>query len=365
MLWGLLLHTATLGDFGAIEAVSTISDWFRMSTFFLVSGFFAVMLHDRYGAGRFLRNRYMALAIPLVTTLLLLNPITLWLVFRFHNGDAFPDFGWMEVLSAVNGTLQGAEGPMIWHLHLWFLISLLFFATMAVPLVPVLAALLARYRVQPTLDRIPRALMPLVVACAVTLSVLVMRLVFKIAIEPVFDSWVIRATLSYWPYFILGMLLFMTPGLWALLHRIDPLTIAASAGVTALALLLKDAAVSSTLTEVFSVAGWELGRCAAIFALLYLFRRFFDKANEKMRSMSRSIYSVYLVHYLTIYALANAFKTVWEVDAGMYFVVVTLTLLITTMLHRHVIEKVDILMFLLNGKVGLRGAVPVPAERAH
>ena len=45
MLFGVLVHTATLQTFGpALEAIPTVSFYFRMGTFFAVSGYFGALL---------------------------------------------------------------------------------------------------------------------------------------------------------------------------------------------------------------------------------------------------------------------------------------------------------------------------------
>ena len=132
MLLGILVHTCTTTDFGRLQLVQPISHNFRMGTFFAVSGFFGALLLTRYPVERFLRERLTALTIPLLTCLVLLNPITLWLVYRLHNAQRpCPALrGLWIVMQSFDGANQ-LSGAIIWHLHLWFLISLAFYCLTA------------------------------------------------------------------------------------------------------------------------------------------------------------------------------------------------------------------------------------------
>jgi len=82
MLFGILVHTGTLAPGLAVsQAVFDISENFRMATFFVISGFFGVLLLDRRGARSFLGHRAQGLAIPFLAGVMLLNPVTLWLIY--------------------------------------------------------------------------------------------------------------------------------------------------------------------------------------------------------------------------------------------------------------------------------------------
>lgn len=130
MIVGILLHVTTLGDFGWLEVLGPVSHNFRMGTFFAVSGFFAALLLDRRSLRGFLGSRLLALG--LAVGLVLLIPLTLWMVHAWRLGPVGPDqLGRIVALSF--DPRNGVGANFDWHLHLWFLISLLCY-TLAAPL---------------------------------------------------------------------------------------------------------------------------------------------------------------------------------------------------------------------------------------
>ncbi|MFN7398974.1 MAG: acyltransferase family protein, partial [Sandaracinobacter sp.] len=127
MLFGLLLHGATIGSNPLFDAVKLTSEHFRMATFFLISGFFTAMVCSRSDLRAYLVNRGRLILVPFVAGVLLLNPVTNWLIQLYHDGGEslvdYIDGGWRLPL----------PGPTVWHLHLWFLISLFVYAVLTPP----------------------------------------------------------------------------------------------------------------------------------------------------------------------------------------------------------------------------------------
>jgi glucan biosynthesis protein C len=60
--------------------------------------------------------------VPFLATLVLCNPPALWLSYNFHNPD-------VSASQFFQGNIvANPAGPHIWHLHLWFLVTLLIYA---------------------------------------------------------------------------------------------------------------------------------------------------------------------------------------------------------------------------------------------
>lgn len=311
MLFGVLVHTATLQTFGpALEAIPTVSFYFRMGTFFAVSGYFGALLLSRRNVATFLRSRVQALGIPLVFGLLVLNPLTFVLIDRFpESGDHFA-----------------------WHLHLWFLVSLLCYTCMAPLLLRLIPAL--------PVPSIPPVLQPVAVALAVTLAVVALRAVFAVALEPLGAPWLVRTTLAYAPYYAMGLVLFRHPQLWARLHRVDPLLI----GLAALAWLPD----GGTLLDIVKR---ELTVCAAFFALLWAFRRLWDFHSPVGGAISNAAYTIYLFHFLFIYLIGNLAVGAFPVGAPWFFALVcTATMAATFAIHVGLVRRSRIVSFVVNGK---------------
>jgi glucan biosynthesis protein C len=194
---------------------------------------------------------------------------------------------------------------------------------------------------------------------AVAIAVLALKVISKFTIEHVTTSWLVHVTLIYWPFFALGLLSYGLPQLWSRLHQPDPLLIA-----LALTLIVLNHAVfpdgQDTLRAAFDRFTWAIGLCAALFTLLWLFKRHGDFDTPATRFLSRSIYSVYLFHYLLIYILAHALAGFDLEPLALYLLIVLGTYLIAFSLHHWVIERSSVLSLLFNGKkIEAPGARPV------
>lgn len=121
MLFGIFVHVGTLSSgAGLSQWIFWISDHFRMGTFFIISGFFAVLIFERRGAIGFLKHRATALLIPFFAALILLNPVTNWLVHLYHNGP-------VGLIDYLAGRAEPGARAANWFLHLWFLVSLIIY----------------------------------------------------------------------------------------------------------------------------------------------------------------------------------------------------------------------------------------------
>jgi len=318
-----------------------------MATFFMISGFLGIMLYRRYGTRRFLGNRMRNLAVPLISSLLLLNPVTLLLVFRYHNAAAWPDAGFPEVWQALNGSIP-ARGRMVWQLHLWFLFSLIAYIC-CVPLVSGGAARLAAWLSGLGLIGWRGGVrVPSVLAFGVTGLIVTMVVLLRLAGPQVSETWLIRATLVYSPFFLLGMMFFCSEFLWQAAQRVDLPLLAVLVLLMAVQQLVP---LSGTIEGALSQVVLALQRCWISFALLALFHRWIDRRNDLSDLLSRSIYTVYLFHYLIIYLLATLWVQVLPMDKTAFVAISVATAMAGILLHSLVIERIPLLNFLFNGKL--------------
>ena len=98
---------------------------FRMQVFFVIAGFFACMLYDRYGATRFVVHRLKRIAVPLLLSMVLIIP--LWKgVFVWGHHVMDPKAEPMSFLAVwVNYYKTGSLSSIVHPAHLWFLQQLL------------------------------------------------------------------------------------------------------------------------------------------------------------------------------------------------------------------------------------------------
>lgn len=355
---GVFLHASHLPGLERLNWIAGMSSMFRMPVFFAISGYFSGLILDRRGVADFLGTRLWLILVPFFSALILLNPPTLALIYDVFNGAQSPGFGYRDILAAVAGR-TAAEGPMIWHLHLWFLISLAVYTA----LTPLLRRSLRRgimSGVSDTLGRAPDWLWPslfaLLMATGLTLVKIGLYALGKLGIGM---PWLIGTTVFNLPFFLLGLYAHTRGGFSALTWRSGLL-------LAAIAFLARQAQSAlggggpdaDALVHPFilhNVTGPFAGvlvRHALSVLVILLSLRLLDFSSRPTRFLSEAIYTVYIWHYLVIYLLAAALVAMGMRSFGLaaYGGIVLATLGLTIMLHHHVIKKIPILNLMFCGK---------------
>ncbi len=345
MLYGILVHAGTLNSaHGLSRTVFTSSDHFRMATFFLISGFFAVMVLNKRGTLAFWKHRALALLLPLAVALVLLNPPTNWLI---QKAD-MPELGFVAFLTGDHGPLPA---PVNWHLHLWFLFSLAIYVALLPAVLPLLR------RLEPAANRLARGQADMVVlalAVIATLGEMAGRVVYGTLAEPVVDgtpvAWLCRGTLQYLPWFLIGALSFFSRPLFEAMHRLSWPALGL-AGALQIGLWLVP--LDGGARVVFEVIAEEMTTFAIAAALFALFRRALSGPSRIVTALNDAVYSVYLFHFLFIYTL-GLFVFPDSLPFVLRFGLVCLgTFVAGFALHHGVIARIPLLRLLFNGKAGL------------
>lgn len=348
MIWGILVHASTLAASPVFDTAARISGFVRMEGFFIISGILSLHLLRKYGSDGLVLKRCATLGIPLLVGLLLLNPLTNYVVYCFHNET-------LSLAAYVTGqTIAHPDGPMVWHLHLWFLFALVAYAIAT----PRLAAITGwiwerarRYRQRPS----PEGLF-LLVSSLVVLACFSGRLVFECLIEPFFPEslwFVCRATLHYLPFFGLGMLLGHSPRLLGSFGRFHWLHLALGA------LLVAGTAVAApnlpgTVAEGLRLASRTYLGLAMAAALFAVARRLFRREHRWVRRFADASYSIYVLHFLAIYLLATLLRPLLGSGDALILAIVPLTFAVTFAFHHAVVARYAPLRALLNGRIPFR-----------
>lgn len=349
MLFGIFVHSASIDfnrEFPLLVFVRDASDLFRMSAFFLISGYFTAFVYARSPQrALYTVSRRDVLLVPFLTALLLLNPVTNWLIYNFHN----PPLGFHEYFFEGGWQLQ-KRGMGNWLLHLWFLVSLIIYAA----LTPLLMWGVQKRRVAALIDdyvsRTGRftiwwnvLLVGLAAVGAQAVYTIVSPLVGGTPVD-----WVTRASLYYFPFFFLGLISFANRDFFERMHAFSWWGIIVFGGLYAIMTYtrIENSALSSV--------GFWLARAGLttflIAGLLDLFRHVADRQSPVLSFLVDASYSFYLFHMMIIYVIANI---MWGYTHDFYVIFWTCVIVGTPVilgLHAILVRPIPLIRFLLNGK---------------
>jgi glucans biosynthesis protein C len=324
--------------------VVAISSHFRMATFFLVAGFFAVMVADRRGYREFYKRRFLALGVPLLVGFFLLNSINIPLK------DAYRAY----FIAHEGVDIVAPTSPPL--LHLWFLASLLFYVTLA----PLFIALLRTPLVTAAAARLSAS--PLLAAAAcflVTLGVVGCCLGVRLVASALEFNFIVRSTFYYMPFFVIGCLLFAHQETARIFYRLDVPSIALAIGLGIAANYLPPESTAGKIADFGSLAA---SQCAITFGLLWFFRRFVNFSNGMTQMLSRSVYTMYILHFLLITIAASIWIRILPTGAAQAFVTAAIVGVIGVLAHVWLVERSAVFAFLLNGKLPDAATKPEPAR---
>lgn len=348
MLYGLLVHGATIAERPLFTMIQASSEYFRMATFFLVSGFFAAMVAARRPAGDFLRHRAWMLLVPLLAGLLLLNPVTNWLTLWAHGYPMrFSEWlggGWRLAAEVLPRHAN-------WHLHLWFLFCLVFYALLT-PGLNRIFRLASVARFGAAVQTRP-ALAPLLLAVGLGGATVLLRGLYDQLPEHAGGShpfqYILMASFGYFPFFALGALAFAERPVFESLHRL-PL----------FGLLLFGAAhaawplVEPELPRAIGRAGHFFFHAAfmlmIVMTILHVARKYFSRGSRWLSMLTDSVYSFYLFHLLLIYAVMVMMLNVTTNPYLIFSAIIVTGYPLLLVFHVNVIARSPFLLWLFNGK---------------
>ncbi|RLJ59465.1 surface polysaccharide O-acyltransferase-like enzyme [Litoreibacter meonggei] len=327
MVFVVVLHAYYLIDYTPAAPFAVFIYNFCMGTFFIISGYVMAATLPHGPIWPHLKDRLRRLAWPLATGLLLVNPLTLAIIHKGFSAD------WAQ--DVLTRTISGRL-----FVHLWFLFSLMGFI-IAVPLI--LRALRSAAWLRVTSVHVP----PAYIATSITLVVVAVQMLVAATVGldlPVpFDGF----TKYAWAY-VAGLALFQHPKAWAAVHNPGPLPFAI-AGLFWLAMVDGWSTPGTTLHHALHAARIASSTAAISFALLWAFRRFFNRTTPIWSFISQGALTTYILQWLTLHALLFPLTALGLQGGALFTALIVCTLAIKLPLHHFLVMRVPILSLLLNG----------------
>jgi len=325
-----------------LEAIAIAIHAFRMPAFFVVAGYFSMLLLGRQATPGFLRERLRRTLLPTLAVLLTFNLVQVW---------------FLAPAGASTGFWHGALLPALlrgdWLGHLWFLVDLALYCIVLAALRPRLGALadgrwrarLARPQALPLLLA-TAALVPLGSAMAAHVApMLATQLAGLVNPEELLD---------HAPFFAVGCLLQLQP---ALLRRFSSVGAGVwiGTGIAGAVLLLLPERGGPAVVALAIVARTALAWCLVrmVFAG---FSRWAGAPSPLFRYLSDASYSIYLFHHLCVVMVATALLAMPWPAMAKFGVVLAVAALVPLAMHHVLVRPYATMRWLFNGR-------PRPAGR--
>jgi glucan biosynthesis protein C len=344
MALGVVLHSANVfsGNEWVIQDSDTseffthlasIIHYFRMPTFFMVSGFFCHMTLARYGSKRFLTVRIPRIVIPLVVTAITLNSLQYILT-----SDYRPDGVGLFTFDYI---VQGK-----WVSHLWFLNSLVFYFLAAAFIYTVVPKRLVCF--SKTMSSIIIQTKGLYLLLLPFLSMVLIKISYILPIENegYYDLGA-AVSIKYSIYFIFGVLLGFSRNLLLDICRPRLLVTIIIFTVCMVTYLLSILEPDNMVIKHYSDS---LITWASCFICFYIFHIVFNESSRFFSYFSGASYTVYLFHHLFV-IIYGIVLIGFEINIFYKFtLLVSATFITTLLIHHYLIMKIPVFRYLFNGK---------------
>lgn len=312
---------------------------FRMPAFFVIAGFFAMFLIRRRTTMVFMHERMRRVLVPLLVMLFSVNLAQVWFLGlqtadrgRFIEDVLLPSF-W-------NGS---------WTSHLWFLVCLAVYFTLAAAAAPWLRKLPAP-EAGPGTSRTIDLMFYAVLAAAVLapVGIAVLGSITAPALSQFLLGLVTTATLlDYLPFFAVGAMLCEYPRLLDRFARISVwvLVLAACGAVG----LYVSGGRPHAAWKALHMVSTSLLTWMAIRAVFAFFREYADSPSMTFRYLSDASYSIYLFHHIVVVVVATWLLGV-DLHPGVKFILVmAIASLVPLAVHHFLVRRYAVMQFLFNG----------------
>jgi len=357
IIGGVLFHAAlpyrASGQWNVHEAGgSAVFDYlaetlysFRMPTFFFVAGFFCALTFAARRPAANLRRRLLVFGLPLLSFMVVVQPLQYMLRWRQEHPDATGKPDWTGFWSAYLST--GAYVS-----HLWFLLNLIaYYVSVHLALGFLERHEVVRRRCARMLQAVPVRLLRsktlLALACALVMLP-IYDLVVRIA--PRVPGYGLEDLVLYLPFFLAGLLCYHSEAALGFLSEVraeDLLLLIFGAGLLLSGFVTQHLSHSLIQGWLYYQAAWTIGML-----LVALFRRWFDLAHPAVRAISDASYTIYLFHHIVVIILATLLLGL-AIPGGYwskYVLVVVATTLLTFAAHHYLIRHSSILSWAFNGR---------------
>lgn len=300
----------------------------RMESFFIISGFFSMMIIEKKGLNHFLKSRFTRLAIPLFFFGFTFNIIMVWFAEHYYIQT---NNRW-----GLDYILGGG-----WLKHLWFLSLLLAYSLIAYLLFLIIK------KPQNIFKNIKINL--IVYSFIIAALTLVFRQIhYRIPAPPYGDAWLLfnKAKFMYYiSFYFFGIVLYLSKSLYIQVTEKGWLSFIS----IFLFFVLQFIFGSNTDNHIPYIIRSGLSFSYSTL-VIYLFYIFFNKKKKWALNLSESSYTIYLFHMPVIIILGNLILRMHLPHYLSFLIICFISAYLPIVLHNKLIVKSNTLSILFNGK---------------
>jgi glucan biosynthesis protein C len=345
---GIIYHVAlifsanwiiSVSDQNQIEGLKAYTQYinlFRMPLFLFISGYFSMSVLSRKGAKEFLNNRVKRIAIPLVSTMIILNTLqsyfSNYLLYGRHTFD-----GWISQLLPWSSNFSFS--------HAWYLYYILVFS---------LLLLVIDYKkiITSRIEKLHKYNGYYLDVGFIILTIGISAfglLIYKIV--PLSHNLInIIDMTMYLPYFVIGYVCYVNK---ELLERLV-INIDKKRALYFFIMIVGTMSVLLLMPDSFKYPKFFMNLVCRYYSLLfviYLLNRFLNKENKVIDYMSKSSYGVYILHQPIIIVVGYIYLKYFNgVSPYVGFIsVLSASIILTYLIEWALIKKTKLGKFLFNG----------------
>ncbi|WP_395344609.1 acyltransferase family protein [Ningiella sp. W23] len=316
---------------------------FRMPLFFMIAGFFSLMLIERMSSAQYLRNRVLRLLLPCVVVLFTFNMLQALVLTYFS--QSYEGFDLENILSHWQGHFSIS--------HLWFLINLFIYCCFLLPAAWLTHALFKDALARLSIYRHNKSLCLILGMLALPMLNTLVLAIGQAGL-PIYETFFIVGM----PYYLVYYSIFFFVGAWIFSFK-DLLSIIEKQTYLWLTALLVTSAVlyfhpfDNNNIEKVVVSYLEALRILVLCLFIWsVFSRLVVQNNVILSKLSNASYTIYLLHHFFVVALV-----VLLIESGLslppipaFLLIMTVVYVLTYVIHAKVINKSAAMTRLLNGK---------------
>lgn len=306
---------------------------FTLTSFFIMSGFFAAMSIQKVGSQKFLEMRIKRILIPITVTAFTLNSLQAYLLTQN---------GWIE-FELLEYIEKGG-----WVSHLWFLINLVIYFFILYLCVKFFKSILKK--IVAMIDIVfLKTNISIILFFMSLLTVLLIASMSLISKYWSFSGIInLHAIAFYLPFFLLGILMYFNKQMLEKFTKIS---------IGALVIIFISLFLSNYFMDLegrlYKFLYFFFLTIAHFFSSALCFHLFYKYTNSKSKVflfLSEASYSVYLVHHVLVVGVGLLLIKYGMENIDGLFLLMSIVGTISLLIHVLLISKINILSFLFNGK---------------